>query len=79
MPLKVGRAGYYANACVRRKSDSGNFTMQSRGPMDTTRQGSIAAFGNPARVEISLYKMLGNGLFQNDVSPIFPFVFSGLL
>ena len=31
MHLKVGRAGYYANACVRRKSDSGNFTMQSRG------------------------------------------------
>lgn len=46
--------------------------------MDTTRQGS-AVFGNPARVEISLYKMLGNGLFQNDISPIFPFVFSGLL
>ena len=48
MHLKVGRAGYYANACVRRKNDSGNFTMQSRGSMDTTRQGSTATFGNPA-------------------------------
>lgn len=46
--------------------------------MDTTRQGS-AAFGNPARVEMSLYRMLGNGLFQNDISPLFPFVFSVLL
>ena len=78
MPLNAGRAGYYANACVRRKSDSGNFTMQSRGSMDTTRQGS-AAFGNPARVEMSLYRMLGNGLFQNDISLLFPFVFSVLL
>lgn len=77
MPLNAGRAGYYTNTCVRRKSDSGNFTIQSRESMDTTRQGS-AAFGNPVRVEMSLYKMLGNGLFQNDISPIFPFVFSGL-
>ena len=66
MPLNAGRAGYYANACVRRKSDSGNFAMQSKGSMDTTHQGSVAAFGNPARVEMSLYKMLGNGLFQDD-------------
>ena len=48
----AGKTGYYANACVRRESDGGNFTMQFRG----SAQGKLHSKGNAVPLKTQLIK-----------------------